>query len=319
MFNLLKGNFVISNQCLMVAMALFLLTFAIFSPSISFAQEANAQVQVTLDPNFHTPAPPNDAFPPNPQHVMVGTTAMTMIALVMVVISIVEGKRFKSTVPFALVIAAVVCVIPESVDNYLAGCFWSQSHDPNQIFFFLMGREFDYYVISMWWAFGAVLGYLLYAVLLRNVKTGTLWLTFFVSGIADILFEETLLRYGGIYTYFGHQPLVLLGNFPFWWMTTNVAALFLTVAIAYRYKEWLNGWKSILLLLLMPVCYIGGFSFAAMPTIFVIQGDFSPVVTQLGGLLTVILSVVETAGIMGLILKRNPFALRCAPNKAEFQ
>lgn len=317
MSNLLKGNCIRVNQSFMLAMALFILTFVAFNPSVTFAQEANAQVQVTLDPNFHTPAPPNDAFPPNSQHVMVGTFVMTMIALVMVVISIVEGKRFKSTVPFALVIAAAVCVIPESVDNYLAGCFWSQSHDPNQIFFFLMGREFDYYVISMWWAFGAVLGYLLYAVLLRNVKTGTLWLTFVISGIADILFEETLLRYGGIYTYFGHQPLVLLGNFPFWWMTTNVAALFLTIALAYRYREWLNGWKSILLLILMPVCYIGGFSFAAMPTIFVIQGDFSPLVTQIGGILTVSLSVIETADIMGLILERNPLSLRYAPKEAK--
>lgn len=315
MFKLLNRNFIVSQKSLMMMMSLFILAFVVFCPAISFAQAANAYVPVTLDQNFHTPAPPNDAFPPNLQHVTVGTIGMTLIALVMVVISIIEGKRFKSTVPFALVMAAAVCVVPESVDNYLAGCYWSQSHDPNQILYFLMGREFDYYVISMWWAFGAVLGYILYAMLLRNAKTGTLWLGFILSGIADILFEETLLRYGGIYTYFGHQPLVLLGNFPWWWMTTNVAALFLSISIAYRYRDWFNGWKSSLILILMPLCYIGGFSFAAMPAIFVIQGDFSPLVTQLGGILTVILSVVETAGIMGLILGRNPLAFGCAPKE----
>lgn len=314
MSKILNRNFIVSHYRLMMMMSLFILAFVIFWPADAFAQAANAHVHVTLDQNFHTPAPPNDTFPPIPQHVMVGTIGMTLIALVMVVISIIEGKRFKSIVPFALVMAPAVCVVPESVDNYLGSCYWSQSHIPNQILYFLMGREFDYYVISMWWAFGAVLGYIFYAALIRNAKTGTLWKIFVLSGIADILIEETLLRYGGIYTYYGHQPLVLLGHFPWWWMTTNTAALYLSVAISYRYRDWFNGWKSMLILILMPVCYIAGFSFAAMPSMFVIQGDFSPFVTQLGGILTVILSLVLAVGILKLILGRNPFRLQYSPD-----
>ncbi|KAJ4248446.1 hypothetical protein NW762_012783 [Fusarium torreyae] len=47
-----------------------------------------------------------------------------------------------------------------------------------------------------------------------------------------------------------------------------------------------------------------------MPAIFVIQGDFSPLVTQLYGLLTCAIALIRTGAIMHLILERNPFALR---------
>jgi hypothetical protein len=77
----------------------------------------------------------------------------------------------------------------------------------------------------MWWAFGMFLGYIFYIALLRNVTTRGLWAVFALSGMADILIEELLLRYGGVYTYFGHQPLVLLGHFPWWWLFVNVSTL----------------------------------------------------------------------------------------------
>ena len=252
----------------------------------------------------------------NAQHVFVATAGMTLIALIMVVVAVIEGQRYKSTVPLALVMAGAACVFPESIDNYLGGCYWSQSHDPAHTFYFLMGREFDFYIIAMWWPFGAVLGYALYAALLRNAKTSTLWVAFTLSGLADVLIEESLLGYGGVYTYFGHQPLVLLNHFPFWWMFANVSSLYLSVAIAYRYRDWLNGWKSLFILPLMPLCYIGGFGFTGMPTIYVINGDFPPLVTQVAGVMTAVLGLTLTAGTMAIVLGRKPFELG-APARAE--
>lgn len=279
-----------------------------------FALAQNAETQVVLDTAFRTPAPPNDAFPQNHEHVFIATSVMLAIALIFLVIAAFDSKRYKSTVPIAMVLGAAFCVVPEAIDNYLAGCFWSQSHDPDKLMFFLMGREFDYYVGIMWWAFGAILGYLLYAVLLREVKTGTLWICLALSGLADIVLEEILLGYGGIYMYFGHQPLVLINLFPWWWLFANVSALFLSVTIAYRFREWFNGWKSVFILALMPFCYIGAFTLAGMPAIFVIQGNFSPFVTQLGGILTCIIALIQTGAMMYVILGRNPFAFSEGPN-----
>lgn len=287
------------------------LTVCALAPTIVLAQTAHSKV--VLEQTFRTPAPPNDAFAQNVGHVIVSTSVMFAIALVFSVVAFVDCRRFKSTVPISMVIGAAFCVVPEAIDNYLAGCYWSQSHHPKMLMFFLMGREFDYYVGVMWWAFGAILGYLLYAVLLREVKTGTLWICLGISGVADIILEEILLNYGGIYMYFGHQPLVMISRFPWWWLFSNVSSLFLSVSLAYRYRGWFNGWRSVFIFALMPFCYIGGFTLSAMPTIFVIQGDFSPAVTQLGGILTCIISLIQTGAMMHLILNRDPFAFGEAP------
>lgn len=282
------------------------LALCTFWPDAAFAQ--NAGSAVILDPTFRTPAPPNDAFPQNAGHVFWGTVAMLIAGLLAAAVAISDSIRLKTTVPVGILLGAAACVYPESVDNYLAGCFWSTSHDHDKLLYFLMGREFDYYVTIMWWTFGAILGYIFYTGLQRNLTTGGLWIAFALSGLADIVIEELLLRYGGIYTYFGHQPLVLLGYFPWWWLFVNVSALYLSMAITYRLREWLNGWKSVFIVALMPLCYIGGFSFAALPTIYVIQGDFSPLVTQLAGILSCLIALVQTGGVFYFILGRNPVA-----------
>ncbi|KAK9776505.1 hypothetical protein SCAR479_06828 [Seiridium cardinale] len=281
---------------------------ALLAGFASLARAQNAQSKVVLDAAFRTPAPPNDAFAMNANHVLISTSVMCAIALAFVLVAYADCRRYSTTVPLAMIFGAAFCVVPEAIDNYLAGCYWSQSHDPRMLMFLLMGREYDIYVGVMWWAFGALLGYLLYAALLRQVSTRTLWICLGLSGVADIILEEALLNYGGIYMYFGHQPLVLIKKFPWWWLFSNVSSLFLSVCIAYRYRDWFNGWRSVFIFALMPCCYIGGFTLSAMPTIFVIQGDFSPFVTQIGGLLTCVISLVQTGGMMHLILGRDPMA-----------
>jgi len=291
------------------------LALCALTPRMVLAQ--NAQTKVLLADAFRTPAPPNDAFAMNSNHVIVSTSVMAGIALFFLVVAHFDGKKFNDTVPKAIIMGSAFCVVPESIDNYLAGCFWSQSHDPKMLMYFLMGREFDWYVGVMWWAFGAILGYILYAVLLREVSNKTLWICLGLSGLADIILEEILLNYGGIYMYFGHQPLVLITKFPWWWLFSNVSSLFLSVSLAYRFRVWLNGWRSIFICALMPFCYIGGFTLSAMPTIFVIQGDFSPFVTQIGGLATVVVSLIQTCAMFNIILERNPFALSESPKSTK--
>ncbi|KAK6064906.1 putative membrane protein [Seiridium cupressi] len=60
---------------------------------------------------------------------------------------------------------------------------------------------------------------------------------------------------------------------------------------------------------LMPFCYIGGFTLSAMPAIFVIQGDFSPFTTQIGGLVTCGISLIQAGAMMHIVLGRDPLDL----------
>lgn len=72
-----------------------------------------------------------------------------------------------------------------------------------------MGRELDYHVAIIWWFFASGVGVGFYAALLRAVSTAKLWGILALAVVAVIVLEEVLLAYGGIYLYFGYQPLVL--------------------------------------------------------------------------------------------------------------
>ncbi|HCF2190294.1 TPA: hypothetical protein OW428_006188 [Pseudomonas aeruginosa] len=97
----------------------------------------------------------------------------------------------------------------------------------------------------------------------------------------------------------------------------NVSAIYLGVAIAYRFREWFNGWRSVFILALIPLCYIGGFTFAGLPAIYVIQGDFSPMVTQAAGILSCVLALIQTCGVLYFILGRDPLTFAARENQAQ--
>lgn len=230
-----------------------------------------------MDPTYRTVVPlPDDEYPQDASHIRVVSAILSSIILAFIRISFVESKRWNSTVPTALTIGAASCVFAEAVNCYLANVWWTASHDPNQLMFTLLGREFDLYVGIVWWSFGAVMSGIIYGALARNVRTGTLWALLSMCAFWDFVIEECMLNYGGLYTYYGHQPLVLFKLFPCWWMFGNVSGIFFGIAITYRYQAWFNGWRSGFLLPILPFCYVGPQVLAGMPTMYVVNGDYSP-------------------------------------------
>lgn len=287
-----------------------LLLGAVLSLSVlPTALAQNARVKVTFDETYRTVAPPNDAFAHDADHVRVVSGILLGLCLFVVLISIRESRRWSSTVPTALTLGAATCIIPEAVDNYLANCYWAQSHDPAQLMFTFLGREFDIFVGIIWWSYGAVVGCTVLGALMRGANTKTLWILLGAAGLFDIILEECLLNYGGLYLYYGHQPLVLFSKFPCWWAFCNVSAVFLGIALTYRYREWFNGWRSIFVLPILPLCYVAGWSLPAMSTVYAVHADYSPLVTQLCGVLTCCLALVQTGVTMDAILERHPLEL----------
>ena len=294
------------------------LGFPSFSPYIILCLAAcsvaqNAHTKVELHPTYGTVAPPIDSFPQDPDHIQVVSSVLLAVSLVFLGVSVTESKRWNSTVPAALTVGAASCVLAEAVNCYLSNVYWTQSHDPRQLLFTLLGREFETYVGIIWWSFGAVLSCTIFAALMRNVRTGTLWILLGLAGLFDFILEETMLQYGGIYTYYGHQPLVLFKLFPCWWLFCNVSGIFLGIAISYRYRAWFAGWRSVFLLPILPFCYIGPQVLAAMPTIYVVQADHPPLTTQLCGILTCCIAIVQTGVMMDVVLQRDPLKFYGTP------
>ena len=279
----------------------------------SLAQDAWSTV--TLDPTYRTVAPPHEDYPQSAEHVRVVSIVLLAICFTSVAVSFTESKRWNSTVPAVLTIGAATCFYAEAINCYLANVYWTISHDPKQVLFTLLGRDFEPYVAIVWWSFGSVMSCCIFSALLRNVRTGTLWILLGLAAFFDFVIEEWMLNYGGVYSYYGHQPLVLFKLFPCWWAFGNTSGIFMGIVIAYRYRNWFNGWRSILLIPLLPFCYVGPQVIAGMTTFYVIQADYSPLVTQLGGVVTCCVAVVQTGVMMNVVLGRDPLDFEgVAPN-----
>ncbi|KAF4814006.1 hypothetical protein CGCTS75_v013570 [Colletotrichum tropicale] len=265
----------------------------------------NAYSKLTLDPTYRTVPPPSDNFPQDPHHVRVVSIILLAVSLTFVGVSLKESKRWGSTVPAALTIGSATFVLVEAVNCYLANVYWTTSNDPGQLMFTLLGRDFDVYVGIIWWSYGAFLSCGIFGALKRNIRTGMLWALLGFAGLLDIILEECMLMYDGINTYYGHQPLVF-NAFPCRWAFCNVSSIFVGISITYRYRHLLEGWRSCLIPPILPLCYAGPQVLAALPTIYAIQTEYSPIVTQLCGIVTCALAVVQVGVTMDAVLARDP-------------
>lgn len=263
-----------------------------------------APVATPIDPHFGIPTLPiNSAF--GDVTTIYASAVLLAVALLVFCFACFDGFKRKTFLPIFVALSGIGCVIPETFVDIAAGCYWTVRQ--GDVVFRIMGRDMTWFPFVAWLAFGACLTYLAYAALLRGVKTKWLWLAFIVAGIIDIVFEEIMLNAGGLYVYYGHQPLILFTEFPLWWMFSNAAGLFLAAALAYRYRKHLEGWRGLAMFFITPTSWLSVFGFAAMPASIVINGNYSWLVTQAGGLLTAALSALAVAGTMHLVLQRDPF------------
>jgi hypothetical protein len=162
-----------------------------------------------------------------------------------------------------------------------------------------------WYVVAAWFGYG-VFNFFTFKLLTYNPRTKYLWLMVGIAGITDVLMEELLLHIG-IFTYYGNQPLIIFGEYPWWWLPCNSVGVFLAAAIAYRYRKHLQGWRALSMFLITPASVGAVYGFVALPSWIAVNGQLPWLPTQLLGLLTFALGVVVFAFILGVILKRPPF------------
>jgi hypothetical protein len=112
--------------------------------------------------------------------------------------------------------------------------------------------------------------------------------------------------------------LLLLASGRNGWGATNAGGISLATPVAYRYREWFQGWKAYLLILTTPLLWLAFWVPVGMPAFIIINGSYSWLATQAGGLITVLLVIPGMALIMDTVLNRNPWALESnGPVSAE--
>jgi hypothetical protein len=123
--------------------------------------------------------------------------------------------------------------------------------------------------------------------------TPRLWTKIGLGAFAFVLLLEQIPASQHLWIYYGKQPLEI-GYMPVWMAAANMASVMVVAIISYWLYPILTGWRSLLIVAVVPATVLGAHTFAAIPSYMVINADPAVpwVVLQLGGLATVGLSVL---------------------------
>ncbi|MBU3198388.1 hypothetical protein LL037_21850 [Clostridium estertheticum] len=259
-----------------------------------------------FDSNLGLPSLPIDiAYNATATHYI--NILMGIMALAAFVYSIREYIKTKSFIPLALSIGSIfICITEVFVD--IMGCVYYPT-SKNDIAFTIMGRQMGWFIVLAWCGYGAVFANVFYKVFDKKLGAKTIWITVAIAAIAEIVLEEVITAFD-IYVYYGNQPLVLIHNLPWWWIPCNVGGVFLAACIAYYFKDILTGARAFLFIIVVPCAMGASYALVALPSWIAVNGEYSSIITQLAGILTLILSFMVFSMEMNIFLKINPFDLK---------
>ncbi|GAB7350150.1 hypothetical protein MBLNU459_g0817t1 [Dothideomycetes sp. NU459] len=265
-----------------------------------------------FDPIFNIPRPPQDApFPKT--SVIIEQVVMTVSGLLGVLMGGLDAYRAKSLLPLMLPISGAFIAFPEMLLDVVGGLYhpWGPGYWSVKF----LGREIVPW-ISVWFGYGALMQYNL-VLLEKNVKTKTLWFYWGIMVLADLIIEEIFLPLGA-WIYYGNQPL-RVGSLPWWWLPCNSVGVFLATAIAFRFKHHLRGWKALVVLITTPASVGATYGAIALPCWYAVNGDYPWLVTQILGLITMVLGLGLFCLILQILLGRRPFEFdeKCAEDAWE--
>lgn len=161
-----------------------------------------------------------------------------------------DSLRTKSAIPLLILAGAAVAALQEALYDANVLVAWAEyGHTP---LYSAFDRAIPIWMIICYpWYIGGS-GYFMYKSLKAGMSRETLWKLYFFGWFANMFLEIPALQLGNIYTYYGDQPLVILG-FPLWMAFTNTLMPILAGAFVYAFEEHLRGWRSLAVVAMIPM------------------------------------------------------------------
>jgi len=253
---------------------------------------------------FGLPTPPLDSEY-NGTHTLISIIWLGAVGLIGFGLAIREYRRTKVALPLFVTLSAPMIIFPEVYFDVMGAVFYPLSESDQA--FNILGRQMGWFIVAGWFGFGSLFMYQTYKVISSGASTKMIWLAFLCACVGATVFEEILQNMGGMYLYYGNQPLIVLWKLPWWWTPCNAGGVFLAAAIASRFGHALTGWKGLAMILITPASVGGFYAAIAMPAWIVTNGDYNWWVTQAGGLLTIAMGLALLAGVIRVVLDRDPF------------
>lgn len=261
---------------------------------------------VQLGENTGVPVVPSNAdFPYSHTHTIWAIVLLGGLGTVGFLLCVREVIKNNDWLPLFTSIGTVIIVVPEVFVDIIGMVYYPTSDSDHA--FDLFGRQMGWFILAGWFGAGAFAVTMTKALLLRPTAK-QVWILMGATCLSYTIFEEFLVGFGGIYHYYGNQPM-WWHNLPLWWTPCNaIGCALLPAAFAYRYQALLKGWKAAAMLVVVPASVAGAYAFIGMPSWVVVNGDYAWFPTELAGLGTWALAIGLVAIILNLFLGYQPFS-----------
>jgi len=208
--------------------------------------------------------------------------------------AIVEWRRTGRTTFLLLVLGgAAMCIIEPFIDT--VGACWFPQNAPAAFKFY--GRPMPYWLIFSYLNYFGVGTAVIWRMMRAGMSRGKLWGLYAGMFIADVILEAVLLPFNS-YLYYGSQPLVIL-HFPIWWAAINSCTPIMLAAAVTRYEAYFShSWRQLAIIPLSLTITMAVNAAVGWPSWLVINTPVSGLITQIGGLTSIALSIWLTAFIV---------------------
>ncbi|HTK67381.1 MAG TPA: hypothetical protein VL595_33715 [Pseudonocardia sp.] len=165
-------------------------------------------------------------------------------------------KRYD-LIPLLCMGGSAAAMFVEPNIDVLAGCWLGDPAHGQTTMFTTFGHPFPLWGVAYIWYYGgqAFVVYLSLGRSSRGSQRATLWKLFGIALICDAIIELPGLLLG-VYTYYGPQPLVVLG-LPLHWEPINAAIPIAAGTVVYVLRHRLSGLKVLLTLPIVAVVHAG--------------------------------------------------------------
>ena len=255
---------------------------------------------------FRVPTPPVDAAYSG-SHTLASIIWLSVVAVTGFGLAARDYRRNRNPMAMFITLSAPMIIWPEVFVDLMGAVWYPLNHHDHA--FTILGRQMGWFIVAGWFGFGSLFTYIAYKVFSLRLSTRAIWLAFLAACLGATVFEEILQNLGGMYLYYGNQPLIVLSKLPWWWTPCNAGGVFLAAAVAHRLRNELRGWRGLAMLAITPASMGAIYGFIALPSWIVVNGNYNWWITQLGGLATIALGIVAISLIIRIVLDRDPFDL----------
>jgi len=193
----------------------------------------------------------------------------------------------KSGRPVVLLmfLAGGCMMLMEPMVDTVAGCWFPRD---SIILYSAWGRPIPLWVCLTYFAYFGLGAAILWTMMSRGITRFQLWAFFLGEAAADIVLEATLLNLD-VYTYYGHQPLMVAG-FPLWWAAVNALVSVMAAFVTLLLARGLDGWRLVAIVPALLSTSAATNAAAGWPSWFAINSDIGLPATQICGIVTCLLA-----------------------------